>query len=451
MAGTKAAADLYAAGVKNTLILEARDRVGGRLVSHKTTKDKSSAYDFGASWFHDGIKNPLFEKAQKLGNVEYFFDDGKNMVISQNETDIPAWKFERVMNEISDFCSLYYEDSSLPDMSLKQMCELYMEKHGHKLRPEEAKYAPQALRMWSEMWDGLHWNETSAKEYAGAGLHLGRNAYVKSGFVNVYQNELKELPQSYRDSNIKLNMHVSAIDYLDPKEVKVTTASHEIYTAEYVIVTIPLSLYAVSDPKDKCYMKWTPGLPDLIQRFLPSCKFGSLGKVVFEFDSAFWPEDVHRFYALSSGMRNKDPIEPWAHPTLVVNYSAMGGPPSLVFLTQDPVSSAIEGMDKTQIFELFEPVLRKIATKPVTKPINVLNTGWNNDPYTRGAYIGTRVGCMDFEDLCHAFTAGISPRVRVAGADSIDGSSNGCAHGAWYSGEREAAYIIRAMKHKSRL
>lgn len=452
MSGVKTAIDLYQAGVMDTVILEARDRVGGRLVSHGATLNPGLKYDFGASWFHDALKNPLFDKAQKLGNVDYYFDDRKHVYLSKDKREIPAWKFERIVDEIGDYVLMVYEADPLKkDVSLRQICNEYLANYDRHLTAEEKKYAKQVVRMWSELWDGVSWEEALAKQTNYQSGHYGRNAFVTNGFATVFNNELAELPQWYQEHNIKVGTHVSAIDYSNPKVVKVTTQSGEVYTADYVVLTIPFSLLGLKDPADKCYMSWNPPLPPHFERLMPDLTFGSLGKVVFEFGDRFWPEDIERFYVLADEDESGGKARPWQHPTLIVNYYAMKGTPLLVCLTQEPVSQQVENMSGDDIWELFKPAILQIATAPVQKPFKVHHTPWNKDEYTRGSYSAARVGSLDNSVICETLANGLSDRVRFAGAETIDGSSNGCAHGAWYSGAREARHILTHSKAACKL
>lgn len=451
MAGVKTALDLYQAGETNTVILESRDRLGGRLLLHKLTLNPSVSYDFGASWFHDALTNPLLKKAQKLGNIHYFWDDGKHVYLDRNSRNIDHWAFETAVGEFHSYCLHVYQTRSKPDMSLAQLFEEYRSAQGLKLTEAQAQYARQVVRLWCELWDGLSWTECSARGAAADEGHLGRNAFVKNGFYSVYKNELDGLPQWYHDKNIRLNTQVTAIDYSHEKHVRVTTASGEVLEADYLVVTVPVSLLRLADPADECYLRWTPELPRRFTDLWPLSEFSSLGKVVFEFDEPFWPEDVHRFYVLGSDCRPESAKpQPWQYPSIFVNYYAMAGTPSLVALTQHPLSAQIETMSPDQIWALFEPAMRQIATKPVVKPFNILRTPWNNDKWVRGSYMGTRVG-SDLAHLCDTLAAGVTDRVRFAGAETMADSSNGCAHGAWLSGEREARHIVKHMKKRSRL
>lgn len=453
MAGIKTAIDLYNAGELNTIILEARDRVGGRLVSKQSTLNPKVCYDLGALWFHDGLTNPLFKKAKKLGNIDYFFDDGEHRYLSETDKSIPNWVFDKILPEIEAFGQLLYmNDPERPDMTLKDVCLLYLKEHGNELLPDTRKYAIQVVRLWTELWDGISWDQASAKHSFIWGFdHFGRNAYVKNGYRTVFQNELDELPRWYQENNILLEKQVTKIDYSNPDLVSVTVSDGSVYTANYVVVTAPASVLRIVDPADQYYIDWAPSLPLHITSFWPETEYGSLGKVVFEFDHCFWPESVQRFYVLASGVESSGSAKPWQHPTIVVNYRAMSDVPSLVCLTQDPLSKQIERLTKQEIWALFEPVIKQFATGPVQEPFNIINTEWNSDPLLRGSYSAGRLNSRSTDDFCAVLANGVTKRVRFAGAETIAGSSNGCADGAWYSGEREALFILRDLKVKNKL
>ncbi|CAG8734248.1 6814_t:CDS:2, partial [Acaulospora colombiana] len=63
------------------LVLESRDRVGGRIYSYPLD---SGAVDLGASWIHGSVGNPIAELAERLGfpmtisfpSLRAFYSDG---------------------------------------------------------------------------------------------------------------------------------------------------------------------------------------------------------------------------------------------------------------------------------------------------------------------------------------------------------------------------------------
>jgi len=457
MAGIKSAIDLHKNGVTNTLILEARDRLGGRLFSipSQNSSNPEIKYDLGALWFHDGLNNPLFDKAIAKGNVDYYFDDGDCAYLSKDHRSIDPAKFQQVLEEIQIYSQYIYEKHpDKQDISLKQLSQEYVDKYRNHLTDTQMVYSTGVLRMWAELWQGESWDKISAKYAFDGEGHLGRNAFVKNGYRTVYDNELNELPSKYQKENILLNTQVHHIDYSSPKKIVLTTRDNKRYSCDYLISTIPQSLYKITNPSDPCHIKWTPELPRRFSSVIPHIHFGSLGKVVLEFDECFWPKDIDRFYAISS-QQNVSHTQPraWDYPLLFVNYQKLANTPTLVALTQNPLSRYIENLSGAEkndkIWSLFQPVLKQFAsTDKIPSPNNIFHTTWSNDKFTRGAYGAAKVGTIDPQELNAPFIEGIQDRIRFAGAEIIDNSSNGCAHGAWFTGEREAKKILDTMRTK---
>lgn len=425
ISGIKAAVDLQAAGV-SVLVLEARDRAGGRLLSIETPS--GNTFDLGALWFHDSLRNPLFDQARRLGNIEYYYDDGKRVYLNRNGV-IDEWTFDAALGELMTFIALEYAEKS--DVSLEEACAEYVKRH-----PDNA-IAAAVARMWGELWYGESWSRLSAKHAFGGEAHLGRNVLVKSGYSKVFQNVLHELPETFRRDNIHLAEPVTIIDH-SQQLIHVTTTKAS-YTCDYIVLTIPYSLWNGSD-----LVKWTPPLPPHITKIQPDLQFAYLGKIFLEFDECFWPPDVDRFYAVTDAVPHTDP-QPWDYPLLFLNYQAISGKPALGFLCQNPLSRHFERLTAEQIWALVKPVIAKFATGPVSAPRAVHKTPWGSDPWVRGSY-GTIPVNLNPEQIVETLQKGISPRVRLAGAETTPGSANGCAHGGWFSGQREAAYIVKQTK-----
>lgn len=453
ISGIKTAIDLYRGGVDNILILEARDCIGGRLKSVKSENFPHVTYDLGASWFHDALANPLFDKARELGNIDYYFDDGELVYFDKDDKTVPSWKFEHIAEEIICYINLsYLKDPNKPDISLKQICQEYYEKKHDLIDPDRWGKAIATIRIFGELWHGESWDNLSAKFVFDEDGHLGRNVLVKSGYSKVIQNEMNELPDKFETTNIKLNTSVKCIDYSN--DIINIHTGNDSFSCDYVVLTLPRSLYSIDDPNDPSYIKWVPELPGDFKKLSHYFESGSLGKVVFEFSECFWSETVDRFYALSKQEpKNPNDPQPWDYPTILINYQANSGVPALVALTQNPLSSTIENFDpKTKnerIWQLFQPVIAQISNAKVPpQPINILHTSWNNDIWARGAYSTSKVGCPDSKTLTNLFAKGLSNKIRFAGSETVDGSANGCAHGGWFSGQREAKYILEDIAKK---
>ena len=86
----------------------------------ESTQNKGTTYDYGASWFHDCLNNPLFDKAQQLENVKYYFDDGKSLYFNKFEGQIEKWRFETVLEEMMTYFQwVYKQDPDKLDISVK--------------------------------------------------------------------------------------------------------------------------------------------------------------------------------------------------------------------------------------------------------------------------------------------------------------------------------------------
>ncbi|RLV93225.1 Corticosteroid-binding protein [Spathaspora sp. JA1] len=457
ISGVKAAIDLYQAGITDTIIVESRDRLGGRLFTINSEHTRGLNYDMGASWFHDTLNNPLFEKAIEYKTVKYHFDDGKCQYVSNEDEDIPTWKFQAIVDEMRQYFELTYaKDPTKPDVSLKRLCEEYITKFNSRLTQEQQEYARGVIRALAELYHGESWDTLSGRFcFTNMNRHVGRSAFVENGYYRVFQMALKELPRKYLDTNVKLNAHVYKIDYSGSK-ILVHLFDGRSYSCDYLISTIPQSILQITDPKDSCYLKWEPELPLPLRQVLPDIHFGSLGKLVFEFNECFWPEDVERFYAISTKTNIPElSIKAWDFPSVIVNYQAIMGLPSLVILTQNPLSKYIEQLSKdekfNEIWSLFKPMLEQISQQDsIPDPIAIYNSPWNGEYLTRGSYGTTPIGMRDPADINRVLNQGFQNRIRFAGAETIIGSANGCAHGGWFSGQREAKFIIDNEK-KSKL
>lgn len=455
ISGIKAAIDLYNGGIKNTVILESSSRLGGRLFTIESETNPGTTYDFGASWFHDCLNNPLLEKAKKTKHVDYYFDDGKCVYFNEKSTNVEKWKFETILDELITYGSLVYEKNpEKQDLSVKTLSEEYIAQYCDTLTSEQVELVLSAIRMWTELWLGESWDLVSGKYFFGDAGHLGRNAFVKNGYKRVFINELEELPRVYRDSAIKFNAHVTSIDYGNPDRILINLKDGRRYTCDYVICTIPQSLLKISNPRDECFVQWVPEIPPTIKNILPEINFSSLGKVVFEFDECFWPEDVERFYALTKNAPVPDQFKAWDYPTIMINYQAINGIPSLIALTQNPLSKYIEDLKSkeknSKIWSIFKPLISQISNRKgdIPTPKAIYHTPWNNNPLTRGSYGAPLVGNQDPSVVIKAFVDGHQDRIRFAGAETMDDSSNGCAHGAWFSGQREAKFILSKERSK---
>ncbi|CAI4048253.1 hypothetical protein N7582_004331 [Saccharomyces uvarum] len=489
IAGLKSASTLHQNGVQDCIVLEARDRIGGRL--HTVTGYQGRKYDIGASWHHDTLTNPLFlEEAQltsKDGKQRFVFDDDNLIYIDEERGRVDHDEkllLEIIDNEMSKFAELeFHQQLGVPDCSFFQLVMKYLVQRRQFLTNDQIRYFPQLCR-YLELWHGLDWKLLSAKDtYFG---HQGRNAFALN-----YDTVVKRIGESFPQEWMRLNCEVNSIKREPSGNVTVTCDNGTVYRTDYVIVTVPQSVLNLSIKPDKGLqgrIEFQPALKPVIQEAFEKIHFGALGKVVFEFDECCWSKESSKIATLANStddfvkkvrdakdlddlnsMLEKDALKGhpnvscWDQPLLFVNLPKSTGVASFMMLMQAPLSNHIESIrdDKESVFRFFQPVLNKImkclnsvdvingmnsAEKHIDKPTlkNIIVSNWTREPYSRGAYSACFPG-DDPVDMVVAMSNGQDSRIRFAGEHTVmDGA--GCAYGAWESGKREANHISSLMQ-----
>lgn len=564
IAGLKAASDLYKSGVNDILVLEARNRIGGRLLTIKTPE--GNTYDLGASWFHDTLSNPLFQKyVMNENHTQIYYDDvstefygynseADSIEVDDNDNDnnsdkgfkVPEeWGLTQVMEEMEKFIEMAnFNDLNSEDTLLFNTVIEYIYQRRKLLTPEQIKWAPELIRH-VEAWHGISWKMMSSKYSVDD--NEGRNALNLDGYSKILQDILSSIPEEIIKTGIQVKLiekvnAVSATGSIknvnsNNTKVKITTVANESIVADYVICTVPQSILALP-VDDEGSLLFEPKLPPYISNPLKKMHFGALGKVVLEFkseDEIFWNRNVDRFVVLAkpnetftkfsetmaanaaSADNNNQVYKPDyddtpvpldvhdkyfnyeinpqniprydEHPIMFFNYYASKGAPTLVALTQSPVTNYIENASLEETWEFLKPALFVIAsqndntttnkkvnnknnktkniangsssrsssatvrngnghhnTKQVEElndipiPKNIFKTHWTRDPFSRGSYAACGPG-DDPTDLIIGLVKGHGANVRFAGEHTIFEGA-GCAHGAWLSGKREANFIL---------
>lgn len=418
ISGIAAARELAKQGL-SVRVLEARNRLGGRLNTDRTAG--SAPYELGCSWLHESLDNPLWAIAEENG-IDLVYDDSSAMVFNKDGPIDPA--LGQLGSDFGAFVGVHFEDNK-QDVSLKEMIDKFAKFHP-KMTAEQKKALPQTLRI-PQISKGQDWNKVSAKSLLSA--PKGRDLLVLGGYDKIY-NVIK---QGIEDK-ISTGTPVESIDTSDPSKVTVKTASEEI-TAKYVIVSAPVGVLK------KNGIKFVPEPPSEFKAALDTTDVAEVGKVYFEFEKAFWPDmDKFVFVGDSEAVDGTST----SYPLVISNWYKFNGSgkyPGLGIITPPPLTNKFES-DPSKAFDHFTPALEALRTDksvPLPKPTKVTSSKWTVDPYSQGSYSTYTVG-NDREEAVKAFEKGFG-RVRFAGEHTtVRGAT--FAHGAYRSGIREASKIV---------
>ncbi|ODV81117.1 corticosteroid-binding protein [Suhomyces tanzawaensis NRRL Y-17324] len=449
------------------VVLEAQNRIGGRILTDRAQSKIGYSYDLGAAWFHDSLTNPVLQEAIRDDDTSLFdyrhhcyYDDKEARVyVSELEgaVDMVGLKVDKVLEDLHKYIELHFMDLlNIKDVSLKQIVAQFFEVHGHMVSDTQKDYAARTMP-YLESWFGIPWDLVSGK-YSMMD-HQGRNLLNTKGYDFIVEKLARGIP----NDRTLLGHQVVAIDRDNkngPHKVSLLMKNGDRVYCNHLIVTVPQSVLQLPD-SHPYGIAWSPPLPQNVKEALQSIHFGALGKVIFEFEDVWWDESEDRFDILpDSGAAPEVPLTAlppsfsyYAH---VLNYSAShksnngSRGSSLGVLLQSPLTEYLEAHRK-EAWTYFEPMLSKLVVegKKVSAPINTITTDWTQNPYIRGSYSALHVD-DDPSDLIIQLSGefdgcGLHENyIRFAGEHTIlDGA--GCVHGAYASGLREAEWIIDSV------
>lgn len=410
LAGLSAAQRLRAQG-RDVVVLEARDRVGGRIWT--STRWADAPLDLGASWIHGTRGNPLTALADRLAakRVSTSYDlsriyDTNGEVLSQRraaDLDGLRTRLHRMLERAQ---------AQERDQSVQQVAEVLL----------DANASNDSSRLLAFLLSG-----EIEQEYAGAAHELSAHEYDNSDafggddavFVDGYRTLVDHLA---RDTHIANGRVVREIDWTtSPVRISVRGEhGDETYFAKKVLVTLPLGVLKAG------HVRFVPELPPDKRAAISGLGMGVLNKCYLRFPEAFWPTDVDWIEYI--------PERPGEWTEWVSFMRVLKLPVLLGFNAADH-GREIETWSDARIVADAMRTLRTVYGSGIPAPIDVQITRWASDPYALGSYSFNPVGATPA--LRGTLARALGKRVYFAG-EATDKRYFSTAHGAYLSGMRAA-------------
>lgn len=403
ISGLSAAKKLHEKGFK-VKILEAQDRIGGRL---STNRSLGIAFDEGASWIHGIDGNPITTLAQQSGMTTAFTDDE-----SRKSYDIGGVLRNPTIYDAAE--DEFY--TILNTLNKKGNSTQSFEAVFNNLYPSKVKD-----RLWKFLLSTYLTFDTGDVDKLSSLLYNEGEEYT--GIEKIATNGYDKIAQFLaKDLNILLNQRVSKVDYSNPN-VKI---SHNGTTtvADYVIVTVPLGVLKANN------IQFSPSLPSIKQNAIQKIGMNCVNKFLLTWNTAFWDDVQYISYTPEA----KDKFNYFVN-LKKVNPSVN----ALMTFAYANYARQTETMTDTQVIDEIMSHLKDIYGNKIPNPTNMLRTKWQSNANSFGAYSYTAVGTemQHFDDLASE----INNKVFFAGEHTeIEYFST--AHGAYISGIREADKII---------
>lgn len=391
----------------NVIVLEAQNKVGGRL---KTNRTLGIAFDEGASWIHGIDGNPITNLAQQAGMNTAFTDDD-----SRKSYDIGG-----VLRSATTYDSTETElyavlNSMMNSGNANQSFETVF----NNLYPAKAND-----RLWKFFLSTYVTFDTGDLDKLSSILYNEGEEFA--GEERIATNGYDTIPNYLANGlNIQLNQRVSKIDYTNTK-IKITHNGTEI-EADYVLVTVPLGVLKANT------IQFTPALPTAKQTAIQKIGMNCVNKFLLTWNTRFWDDVQYISYTPTT----KDKFNYFVN----VNKFNPNTNGLMTFAYAD-YARQTEAMTDTQIINEIMLHLKDIYGNSIPNPTNMIRTKWQSNENTFGAYSYTAVGTemQHFDDLAEE----INDKIFFAG-EHTEADYFSTAHGAYLSGIREADKIIALL------
>lgn len=396
-AGIGAAHRLKAAG-REVVVLEARDRAGGRALT--LTGRSGAAIDLGCGWLHSADQNPWVGIAEELG-----------FTIDQSE---PAWLRPAMDVNFPEAGQRAYRAAfeALEERLEKAALEGPDRPASELFTPEDARWVP-LFHAFSGYYNGAPFDEVSLKDYA-AYQPTEENWRVREGFGRAIAAHAEGLP-------ILFGWPVRVIDR-SGAPLKLSGPAGEL-TADTVIVTVPTGVLAAES------LRFEPALPDKLEAAdaLP------LGHVDKAFLKIAEPEALPVERRLVGRTDTADTasynLRPLGFPVIEAFF---GG--DLAAALEQEAEGAFGAFAIDQIVAALGSDMRRILSP-------IAETRWGVDPFTLGAYSRARVGMAHMRRV---LAEPVEDRIFFAG-EACSPHAFSTAHGAYETGVAAAEAALAAV------
>jgi len=355
LAGLACAQRLRAAG-RRVLVLEARQRLGGRIW---TERRQGAAIDLGASWLHGVDNNPLQPLlTRELGLPLLASGDRGRITIGPDgrpwsparTAQADAWlaavlQRAEQQGSAAQPLSRWLPPLLTPDQRFTLLADVV-----HELGAE-----PSAIAADAPLGDGQPL--------------LGGDALLSGGLDQLVAHLAQGL-------DIRLGQPVRLIRN-SPDGVEAITAAGDVHRAGALCCTVPLGVLKAAA------IRFEPPLPAAKQRAIDSLGMGLLDKIVLLFPRRFWDD--------SDWIRNDGPVPGlWSE---WVNLEPLLGRPALMgFNAADTARTLASQSDGSIIASALGQLERCFPQAEIPPPSDVLLTRWGEDPFARGSYSFPAVG-----------------------------------------------------------
>ncbi|KAL8650181.1 MAG: hypothetical protein Q9226_005256 [Calogaya cf. arnoldii] len=474
ISGLRAAGLLVAAGFDVT-VLEARDRIGGRVAQSSRL---GLPVDLGASWIHGTKANPIIHLAEKAMSTTLACSDVRS-ICDSNGVWLSADTARGLYKKLWEILELAMHKSEteaefLPDSA--KMMDFYREELDRRcLEAEEPETYRNLMLQIVEMWGAFMGNDCETQGlknlYLDAGLE-GDNLFIASTYKDIV-SDLRQ--QVSHHAAVHIDCEVTRITNRRMEGVEVEAADGFRDVFDDVVVTAPLGWLKRNENV------FCPALTPEISTAIRSLGYGNLDRVFIKFPEAFWTaqDSNTNGYHGSESEKIRSPVFPIESIYLRPTYAAETNPaewrqeiisfsglpkqfsqPIIMFFAYGQwgrhITGLVRGMaqDCQEYYRILDDTFRPYYSKlpnydpasSTCQPLEIMSTDWQNDKFAGfGSFTNLPAGSGDCFQHFEALRRGMGETrgVWFAGEHTSPLGGLGTVTGAYWSGEQVAKQIAR--------
>lgn len=461
-AGIAAATKLVTHGVEDFVLLEAGNRIGGRV--HTIPFEGNTSIDLGAQWIHGQKGNPVFEMAKEFNMTveecpEFFKSLSFNSSGQPIDREDSLQLFELIETIMDDTEDIVKYNGSLGDYVRGRLVSDLSNhtKLGHLQSSPLFDDVLVFFEKFENSYDGSEtWFETSAKTYDQYITPEGcpTTVWKTKGYSNVFKLLMKEMPgQTPIDlsKKIQFNKEVENIRWEDPNTVVVKCADGTEYTTDTILTTVSLGVL-----KSRAEL-FAPPLPSWKTNAIQGLSIGTVDKIFIKFPHKWWPDDNLGFNFFWSKGDDKKVLQdiggvegkPWVVDAFGF-YLTTQDPLTFLGWVTGPSARYMETLSDEQVqidtMKLFRHFLGANYTIP--EPVRVLKSNWGTNKHFKGSYscrsLTTDRLNTSAKDLGAPVENSKGKPVLLFAGEATHDHHYSTVHGAVASGWREADRILKS-------
>uniref|UniRef100_A0A670IEK9 Flavin-containing amine oxidase domain-containing protein 1 n=1 Tax=Podarcis muralis TaxID=64176 RepID=A0A670IEK9_PODMU len=427
-AGLAAARQLQNFGIK-VLVLEAKDRIGGRVWDDKTFKGITVGK--GPQIVNGCVNNPVALMCEQLGIKMHKIGEKCDLIQEGGRITDPTidkrmdFHFNSILDVVADWRKdkNQHQDIPLGD-KIQEIYKVFIQESGIQFSDLEEKVLQFHVSNL-EYACGSNLHEVSARSWDHNEFFAqfaGDHALLNSGYSTIIEKMAEGL-------DIRLKVPVRSIDYTG-EEVQVTATDGTLWKAQKVLVAVPLTIL------QKGAILFNPALSERKMKAINSLGAGVIEKIALQFPYRFWDSkiqgaDYFGHVPPSSSKRGLFSVfydmDPQRKCSVLMSV-----------VTGDAVAT-MKNLDDKQVLQQCMIVLRELfKEQEVPDPVKYFVTRWNKDPWIQMAYSFVKTGGSG--EAYDILAEDIQGKIFFAG-EATNRHFPQTVTGAYLSGVREASKI----------